>query len=928
MMLKARLSLGPGAVAALVFGVLIALTVGTAIHLFLPGILWIDEPVHSAVEAFGAFSALILAMLILIMPRQHGVNGRAIWISSALIATGILDGFHSVTAPGTAFVWLHSLAALVGGLLFAGVWLSGLRFSVRSYITVPSLVAILASASAITSVVYSSALPPMIIQGYFSPVAIAANVVGGIFFLIAAGGLLTNRRAIVNSDPMLFAILCLLLGTAGLTFPLSQPWELDWWFWHFLRLAAFGIALWYVFMLYQRTVRQIAAGETELKLIGDALRNERDLTSAVLDTVGSLVVVLDREGLILRFNHACEQLTGYTFDEVKGHPVWDLFIAAEEKGPVKATFNELQAGHFPNEHENHWVAKDGRLKLIAWSNTALLDNKGLVEYVIATGIDITERRRAEEELQRSHDQLEVRVAERTAELSGRARVAALGAEVGVALTRGESLREALQQCTEAMVRSLDAAFARIWTANAEGDMLELQASAGMYTHIDGAHRRIPVGSSRMGAIARDRQPYLGNLGDGKPHFSDPEWAEREGIVGFAGYPLIIEDRLVGIMGMFSRNSLTDLTIKALASVADQISLGIERKRAEEALKLRSYLLDAATDSVFLHDSDLRILYLNEAAYKSRGYTKEELLEKGLRPLIPPEHSKGRFEELAAEGEMRFESAHICKDGSLMAVDVHARALELGGAKLVLAVIRDITERKRLEKFREEYVHTISHDLRNPLGAIHGLAQLLLMKLEEASSQGVLRQSVEGILKGAERMNALIEDLLDSARLETGQVQLEKRALELEPFVCDMLRRSAHTVSGRRITVDVPADLPPVSADPNRLERVLMNLLTNAMKYSPPASDIVIGAKWLEKEVKVFVTDQGIGIALEDLPYIFDRFYRARGIRKTPGFGLGLDIAKGLVEAHGGRIWVESELGKGSSFYFTLPLAYDSDNCTL
>ena len=155
----------------------------------------------------------------------------------------------------------------------------------------------------------------------------------------------------------------------------------------------------------------------------EALRRERDLLSAVLDTAGTLVVVLDRQGRIVRFNHACERTTGYSCEEAKGHAVWDLLLAPEEVQPVRAVFEQLRAGQFPNEYENYWLTKDGRRRLIAWSNTALLGADGAVEYAIGAGIDVTERRQAEaqrdatlEALRQARDELERRVAERTAEL--------------------------------------------------------------------------------------------------------------------------------------------------------------------------------------------------------------------------------------------------------------------------------------------------------------------------------------------------------------------------------------------------------------------------------------------------------------------------------------------------------------------------------
>src|SRR2546428_250097 len=166
----------------------------------------------------------------------------------------------------------------------------------------------------------------------------------------------------------------------------------------------------------------------------------------------------------------------------------------------------------------------------------------------------------------------------------RARLAELTSEVGSALTQGEGLRETLQLCVEALVRHLDVAFARIWTLDEGTSILELQASAGMYTHIDGPHSRVPLGAYKIGVIAQERRPHLTNQVVGDPQVQDQEWARREGMVAFAGYPLVVQERVLGVMAMFARHPLSEFVPKALASVASAVAVGVERKRAEEALR--------------------------------------------------------------------------------------------------------------------------------------------------------------------------------------------------------------------------------------------------------------------------------------------------------------------------------------------------------
>lgn len=176
-------------------------------------------------------------------------------------------------------------------------------------------------------------------------------------------------------------------------------------------------------------------------------------------------------------------------------------------------------------------------------------------------------------------------------LEERAKLAELSAEIGCSLTKQDDLRSILNECAQALVSQLDVAFARIWTLNTADNILELQASAGMYTRIDGSHSRVPVGTFKIGLIAEERTAHVTNDVIGDPRVHDQEWARQEGMVAFAGHPLTIEDKLVGVMAMFSRKPLNDVTLKALAAVSNEIALGIERKRAEEELHLQTVELE-------------------------------------------------------------------------------------------------------------------------------------------------------------------------------------------------------------------------------------------------------------------------------------------------------------------------------------------------
>ena len=225
-----------------------------------------------------------------------------------------------------------------------------------------------------------------------------------------------------------------------------------------------------------------------------------------------------------------------------------------------------------------------------------------------------------------------------------------------------------------------------------------------------------------------------------------------------------------------------------------------------------------------------------------------------------------------------------------------------------------------ERERDAYIHIVSHDLRAPLTIATGHAELMAETLEETGQDGELRDGLQAMSLALRQMNLMIRDLVDSARSEAGQLRLSPQPTNLHRFTADLLRRAQAAVAVDRIRNDIPVELPPVSADQDRLERILMNLLSNALKYSPPDTPVTLSARAVDDEVMVSVTDQGAGIPPEDQAHLFQRFYRAKGTRKTEGIGLGLFITRLLVQAHGGKIWVESEVREGSTFSFTLPVA--------
>jgi PAS domain S-box-containing protein len=323
--------------------------------------------------------------------------------------------------------------------------------------------------------------------------------------------------------------------------------------------------------------------------------------------------------------------------------------------------------------------------------------------------DITERKQAERAQLKANEELQREVEQRTrAEelLKERVRLSTLNAEVAVALNTGTELQSMLQRCCEMVVEHLQVAFVRIWTLNTGTQTLELQASAGCYTHLDGPHSRIKSGHYKIGLIAESKKPLLTNSVQSDPRVSDKEWAAREGMVAFAGYPLLIEDRCLGVLAMFSRRPLADDTLQTLGSIADSLALGMERKRAQTALAESEARFSAAFHASpaligILRVSDGKYVLANDAHLNWLGVEREELIGRTCLELGMWENPSDRealLKEMSALGSVRQrEYRWRNREGQRFTVLLSAETIKLNDTAHILLMVLDITQRKRAEE---------------------------------------------------------------------------------------------------------------------------------------------------------------------------------------------------------------------------------------
>jgi PAS domain S-box-containing protein len=361
--------------------------------------------------------------------------------------------------------------------------------------------------------------------------------------------------------------------------------------------------------------------------------------------------------------------------------------------------------------------------------------------------------------------------------------------------------------------------------------------------------------------------------------------------------------------------LADATGKVVACV-EVVRDITEQKKMEQALQESNekyrLLFSAESDAILTYDHETgEIQEANDTACRLYALSREQL---AIRRWCDLGADSGN--ELFGE---RQPPLHRRGDGTFFPVEVSSGSFSWQGRTMVVAVVRDITERLRLEQSREEVFSVVSHEMRTPLTAILGFAEYLLENKAVAEQSELLQL----IVKEGERMWHLIDNLLSLQRLMAG-LGLEDPAPLFLPSLLQEMAESFHTPLVRqRIEIDCAADLPPVLGDAGSIQQAVRNLLGNAIKYSPTSSRIVLGARADGDRALLWVRDEGAGIPADQQEKIFERFYRVGGGKGIPGTGLGLTLVREIAQAHGGRAWVEGAPGQGSTFYMTLPFAAET-----
>lgn len=429
-------------------------------------------------------------------------------------------------------------------------------------------------------------------------------------------------------------------------------------------------------------------------------------------------------------------------------------------------------------------------------------------------------------------------------------------------------------------------------------------------------------------------------------FSMPDLADKLGQIAeetglllrqVVALPMIVEQDLLGVIFIFraqsSRFSPDDRQI--LASFADYAAIAVNNARLYEAADTErrrlDALLDSSADGIMVLRPNLRFERFNRALVTLTGWPAEQVVGRPHDEIIVWARRRSRLtlEDAVAQGWPTEEGRTLYvegelrrRNGSFVSLGMTYAPLMTPNGRLIniIGTARDITRFREADALKDTFISIVSHELKTPVSIIKGYAETL-RRPEARSNPDLVEDMLADITQETDRLTRLVDDLLDASRLQAGGLPFrDVEDVDLADIARRVVERYRSQTDKHDLVLDFPRDFPAIDADPQRLEQVLDNLVSNAIKYSPRGGMVEVRGRANPAEVILSVTDEGVGIPLDEQERIFDRFYRVESpeTRAVAGTGLGLYLTRAIVEAHGGRCWVTSAPGRGSTFYVALP----------
>lgn len=560
------------------------------------------------------------------------------------------------------------------------------------------------------------------------------------------------------------------------------------------------------------------------------------------------------------------------------------------------------------------------------------------------------------ETQNLASQLEGRVVERTAQLQREQQNTETLLRILTEVSSSLDLDRALNRTLSLLNEAIGAEQGTIMLLHAEDNLLHYRAGYGYLTdraEVAGRGFTMKIGEGLAGWVVHNREAVLVN-----DLHQDPRWVRsksgqdhRSAIV----VPMLVGEDVIGVLMVFQRavDFFSGEMLNLVKAIASQVAVAINnahlyelirdqaerlgvmlRKEQEEASRSQA-ILEAVADGVLVTGPDNRITFVNSSTERVLALEEARLLGGSLDTFA------GLFGK-AASTWMETIRHWSEEPASYQSGESYAEQLELENGRIALvhlapvilqndflgtvSIFRDITHEVEVDRLKSEFVATVSHELRTPMTAIKGYVDILVMGAAGALNENQIH-FLDIVRNNIDRLNILVDDLLDVSRMESGRITLNPQPVDLceiaEEIIQEVMRRSQNEKKPMALSLDAPRNVPPVVGDTERVRQIIANLVDNAYNYTPENGIIRVGIHQENSDIQVDIQDNGVGIAPEDQPRVFERFFRGENplVLATPGTGLGLPIVRQLIEMHKGRIWMTSTgvPGEGSIFSFTLPV---------
>ncbi len=501
------------------------------------------------------------------------------------------------------------------------------------------------------------------------------------------------------------------------------------------------------------------------------------------------------------------------------------------------------------------------------------------------------------------------------------------------LSEANKVQDAVSEILHIICMGLQWSYGSLWLVNDKKDKIEYLTSWHEQTtqtiEFENTIKSIYFTHNKglIGRVWGSGKPYWCIDIQKDPYFLQPEAARRANYNSIFCFPIQMQNQVVGVMEFFNKTieSPDENLLQMMAAIGPQVSQFIQKKNIESELRQseahKSAILNSASDSIITITSKGSIVSFNLQTEKIFGYTKDEMTEKNINALIPG--ITDRMHEIV--NKLPVEFLAINKKGENFPAELTMSGMERHGKNIYVIIVRDVTERKKVEKLKNEFVSVVSHELRTPLTSIRGSLGLIL-----GGVVGQFSDKAKNLLdianNNCDRLLHLINDILDVEKIESGKINFQMMPVDIAKIVKESI--TANYMYGEKFGVKI-ALVESVSGiivnvDFDRMMQVMANLISNAVKFSKRGDSVDVAIKVLNNKVRVSITDYGSGIPLDFQPIIFQKFSQADAIntRGKGGTGLGLNISKSIIEKLGGSIGFITEPDKLTVFYFDLPIWVD------